>query len=746
MTRTSSTCFAIALLLFASCQKEADSPAPVTADPDPSVAEPITIVAGFETQTPAGGEIDSKTYVYGTEIRWSSADLDKVLYVFDSKGKKNVLTSTATSPAASRSFSGSISSGSEVRLILWSGKYANEDKSEMTETSSEDEIIGAGTESIGEGGTIDYNTKSTGTFSHTYLTGTSLSVANPQNINNTNSFAPDANIAVMRPGDSQLKSVFGYLRYRIPVGADGAATIKSIRITADEDIVGRIKIDCSGIAPVATIISNGSKSLTVNTRWQTKDGGYYEPGTLFAVLPAGTYHNMKITITPFSNGARTQDAATGTPFTISCRGEVVVQRGFYTDLGTLPLAKPTPTDPGFLFDTDFFTPFTDPVSGVVSYRVRSDALGWDNSQSLYYIMDEMTNDERFLIFMVSGNEFRPSYNNPPRSAKILDLQTRKLYTFYATDGCYPYLDPVEDKLYYFLRNDARDGGKFYRRDLLVDPGVDIPLANFPSELLQPGVTSPIKRALSHLTLTRDKQKVFIDAWLKEADREIFRWGMLDLYTGEWDPWGYSTTENVTHGQINPVHDDEVLCAIDSWTDSQGVAHSMANDPDGTCRRMQYVKKDFMQTIKPNPEENGATHEGWSDDGDHVYWCSHGINVRNIRTNAYRWVLKTNLDVEQATHCNPTANMDYWVFDDAFPDFYRGGRWKVHFLNPATGKRVYIYSQLPAIATREQQSRLHPDPHPHFVCNDKYIICTAAGDDGNLHFSITPVDQLISLTQ
>ena len=125
-------------------------------------------------------------------------------------------------------------------------------------------------------------------------------------------------------------------------------------------------------------------------------------------------------------------------------------------------------------------------------------------------------------------------------------------------------------------------------------------------------------------------------------------------------------------------------------------------------------------------------------------CS--INYRNIRTNAYKWVLKTNLDVEQATHCNPNTDLTYWVFDDAFPDFYRGGRWKVHFLNPANGKRVMIHTQLPAIAPKDQQSRVHPDPHPHFVCNDKYIVCTAAQDDGNLHFSITPVDQLIEKTK
>ena len=732
----------LAILALTACKREE---APLNEEAAEPGLQPMTITVGFEEPGSGEQESDTRTYAYGTQIRWTSGDLDKLIFVFDSKGRKNVFTSSATSAALTRTFTGTISEGSEAKLVLWSGKFAADDKSELSQITVNEETVGSGTEPIGGGGTIEFDTKSVAT-THTILSGTSLAVVNPQQISNTNSFASDANIAVMRPWDDNLKSVFGYIRYRIPVNEDGSATIKSITITADEYLAGRIQVDCSEAEPVAKVVSRGSRSLTVNTRWQTKDGGYYEPGTLYAILPAGEYHNMKITITPFTGSSRTYDAPTGTPFTINCRGTVSIHRGLFTDLGYLPTAKPTPTEPGFIFDTDFFTKVTD-ESGVVSYLVRSDAIGWDNSQSLYYIMDEMTNDERFLIFMVTDNEFRPSYHTPTRSAKILDLQTRKLYTFYAYDGCYPYLDPVEDKLYYFVRNDTKDGGQFFRRDLLVDPGVDIPLAEYPRELIVAGVSSPLKRAVSHITLTSDKQKVFLDSWVKEPPGEAFHWGLLDLYTGQWDEWGSSTEENVTHGQMNPKHDDEALCAIDGWTDSKGVDHPRAKDPDGTCRRLQYVKKGVLQTIKPNPEENGATHEGWTDDGDCVYWCSHGINVRNLRTNVYTWVLKTNLDVEQATHCNPNTDLRYWVFDDAFPDFYRGGRWKVHFLNAQNGKRVMIHTQLPAIAVnKEQPSRIHPDPHPHFICNDKYIICTAAQDDGNLHISITPVDQLIEKTR
>lgn len=403
-----------------------------------------------------------------------------------------------------------------------------------------------------------------------------------------------------------------------------------------------------------------------------------------------------------------------------------------------PVTPSLPTDPDKLFASDIFQRFVDPSSGVVSYYLKSEAIGKDNSQSIYYIATEMSNDERFLFALTSTNEW--SGKPQEKHGVIIDLLTRKMYSFPGDTGCYPLLDPEEDKLYYAVRASDRASARFYRRDLKEDPSHTIELAAFPQSIIPQGATKPIGRMLNHITLTSDKKKVFIDSHILDS----FIWGMLDLYTGEWEEWGRSTEENVTHGQINPKHDDEVLCAIDTWTDSQHVEHPMVTDPDGTCRRMQFVKKGSMTTIKPS-DENGATHEGWTADGDHVYFCSHGISVRNIRTGAYQRVLLTDLSKEQATHCHPSKDMSYWTFDDAYPDFYRGGRWKVRFLNTLTGKQAYIYSQRPAITSKDKQSALHPDPHPHFVCNDKYIICTMAGDDGNLHLSITPVDQLIKKT-
>lgn len=705
----------------------------------------IVITLGWEDQLPA-----TKTYLSGgSKIRWSTNSRDKRIYVFDSKGGKSTFTSDASAIEDVRTFTGSITSGSEVKYILWHG--SDTDDVVLTDTSS-----GAGTETISAGGSATLETKADLMPPVTAFTGSCLTLASVQKISNGHSFAADSNISVMKEGDTCLKSVFGYLRYRIPAMAVGGkhAAIKSVTVQADEEMAGQVIIDYNGNEPVASIVS-GTNAITVNTRW--KDN-YYEEGLYLIVIPAGTYHNMSIIITPFAEASDTQSAAAGEPFTIYCRGEVVVERGKYTDLGTLPVAKPASTNPGFKFDSDYFEAFTDPQSGVVSYRIKSDALGWDNSQSGYYVTKGMTDDERFIYFMVSANEFRPSYHTlaqEEESAKILDLQTRKLYTFQASNACYPYLDPVEDKIYYVIKNEEKNAAKFYMRDLKNAPDVEVPLADFPQKLVPVGATRPIRRVCSHITLTQDKRKVFLDAWVVDT----FYQGLLDLYTGEWTEWSHNVNEcHLTHAALNPTRDDEVLLAMDSWTDTQKVEHKMsdvgyANDGEfngqGTYMRMWIMKPDGSRSLVRPGSNNYASHEGWHPDGNYVYWCGGdgSFHIRSLR-NPSDYQTAT---VEKAAHCCFSEDKNYVVHDDnrdwgSYSGNYRGCQWRVWFTNRATGKHVAIYSGLKPIATAAEPSRIHPDPHPHFVAGDKYVVCTAAGDDGNIHWSITPVDQLITLTQ
>ena len=166
---------------------------------------------------------------------------------------------------------------------------------------------------------------------------------NPQKVNTSKSFDSRANIAVMKPGDTALRNVFGYLRFTLPsypiAGETRISAIKSVTLTADENVAGNISIDYSGTDPVATVVSNGSTSLTLNARWKDNGPTGYEAGVVYLILPPGTYHHASLTLVPFTEEPTVSGAATGTPFTVNFVGDVVVQRGKYTECGVLPASE-----------------------------------------------------------------------------------------------------------------------------------------------------------------------------------------------------------------------------------------------------------------------------------------------------------------------------------------------------------------------------------------------------------------------
>lgn len=421
-----------------------------------------------------------------------------------------------------------------------------------------------------------------------------------------------------------------------------------------------------------------------------------------------------------------------------------------------------------MFASDYFEKITDPQSGVVSYLLKNDVIGKYHTQSNYFNTPSMTDDGRWLFFFTSSKETPGETVGEKQKGMLLDLVERKIYPVTKCSfACCPYLDPKEDILYYGYTPDKKYG-YFYKRELLVDPSKDIKLCNFPKTFV-PTTGSPIKRICTHVSLTSDKKKVFIDC---RINNEFYQ-GMVELSTGAWERWGHTGANQVgdkayvrdfqlNHGQICPANDDIALCAASDYDESapSNKNHPMANDPDGTFPRIQILHKGSdgtvtMHTVPPDPRRNYATHETWSADGQWVYWCSNGIHKRNIFNGDYEMVFDTNKSYnggavkgDKPTHCIFSKDMKLVTYDDNSPDFYRGCRWKVSFYNIVTDKVVRIHSAIPAISEKTAESSLHPDPHPQFVCNDKYIVCTRSTNqdgEGRMHICITPVDQLIKMT-
>ncbi|MBO4426985.1 MAG: hypothetical protein J5771_00675 [Bacteroidales bacterium] len=476
-------------------------------------------------------------------------------------------------------------------------------------------------------------------------------------------------------------------------------------------------------------------------------------GVVFIALPEGKSLDVKVAAVE----------ATSLDTYTKEKEEANLDAGKYYEISmplVAPVEKHVSAPAGWkshIFDDDLFYEYIDSTSGVKSYYLKNEVLGFDNSQTLYFTGNEFTDDERFLVANVSMNEWSGVTQN--RKGMVIDLATRKKYIFPSTNNCYPYLDPETDQLYYCTTRNSGSDAVFYRIDLLRNPEYAHELAHFPSEIIPTGVSKPIKRMLNHITLTPDKRKVFIDPQISDGTNTTYYWGLINLYTGEWDQWG-SSPDNFTHGQTNPVHEDEALMALDI-SSSQMYADDGAYEGAGTYKRMWYMKKNWQQLIQPDPRtttNNYASHEGWAADGDVVYWCSRGMHKRNIRTNAYTTVWDRESSYLAASHCNPTVDMKYWTFDNnnspkrnnSSYSAYRGCPWDIHFYNTVSKRRIAIYSTRPAITDKSHASNLHPDPHPHFVCNDKYIVCTVAGGTDtprhNLHWSITPVAQLLEMSK
>jgi len=201
---------------------------------------------------------------------------------------------------------------------------------------------------------------------------------------------------------------------------------------------------------------------------------------------------------------------------------------------------------------------------------------------------------------------------------------------------------------------------------------------------------------------------------------------------------------VNHGQINPVNDRLALCAHETrWTDGNNVEHRIVKI-DGIYPRLLLVEPEGRRRVVP-PMNNYATHEYWAADGKGFYYCSHGDQYGVIYYDL-AGDRHERLAPIHAAHATMTTDRKYFTYDYSVGPWYRGCAWRIGFYNAATKKEVFIYAGLPAFNDKDHPSKLHPDPHPQFVCGEKYIISTINHGDGRMDLSVTPVAQLIDATR
>ena len=387
----------------------------------------------------------------------------------------------------------------------------------------------------------------------------------------------------------------------------------------------------------------------------------------------------------------------------------------------------------------FFRRHVDRDSGVASYVLEPGRFA-HNQQSIYFTAKSMTDDGRFLLFDISDDEFAVKDGKRLKVKKqkaVIDFLNDRFILLEGVGGQIPFLDVREDKLYYIMRNPDR----LCRRDLLVEPAREIEVCRIPADELLAG-GNHISYYATHLTLTKDRSRAFFD--LRADDR--FIQGALVLATGKFEKWS-ETDHVINHGAVNPVDDKIALGAWEvDWTDQKGRHHPIPKptkeNPNVVYPRLQLLRPGVAPETIPPMINNYATHENWAEDGKGFYYCSNRVIYHDLASGRQDVIVPMD-----AGHATMTGDNLYVTFDS--PDYarngwYRGCSWSVCFWNRRTACGLYIHTRMPALCPKNNQSNLHPDPHPQFVMNGRYVVCTL-NEPGRMNLSVTPVAPLIART-
>ena len=393
-----------------------------------------------------------------------------------------------------------------------------------------------------------------------------------------------------------------------------------------------------------------------------------------------------------------------------------------------------------------FVKQTDPSSGVVSYLLKPGTFAF-SQQSTYFTHRSLTDDGRFLLFYASGPEAADKAKDGDKQLWILDVEKGTAYSAGLPDERRKpsmWIDVKSDRLYWIC-----DDG-FFVEDL-ADPKTARKLFDLPANYRALGEK---KTHCMHLTLSDDCKTAFLDSVIREPRKWVQ--GALDLETGAYVKWS-ETYYELAHGQINPADPTVGLVALqpkgdktkaaDIPADAEYITHVFGcTRPGHRCHRMHLVRPDQPVEHVMIPEGTHATHEIWARDGKGLYWCDNGSHpqsgvwYRSLATGVCERIVPL-----PAAHASMSADNRYVVYDRSIGRDWRGTAWRVGFYNRETGRNVFIHTRMDPLVPKERPSRRHPDPHPHFGMNDRYVVCTFNNADGHMDLSVTPVAQLVEKT-
>lgn len=396
-----------------------------------------------------------------------------------------------------------------------------------------------------------------------------------------------------------------------------------------------------------------------------------------------------------------------------------------------------------------FVQYVDPESGVVSYMLKPGLIS-ESQQSMYFNVKSMTDDGRFMVVVCRHNEYTGD-GTGKRKAKgqiskcfnglaVIDfLKDDFIRLEGQMNGFCTRLDNLNDKLYYVRKTDNPANDAICCRDLKGDPNREIEVCKIPYELHHGG---KVAYYCTHITLNGARNQAFLESKLGPDDRYVQ--GVIDLRTGKYRKWG-ETDFWCNHGQFCPGDDSLALCAWECCWLGKGKEYLKKT---GIYPRLWLLRSNGSKELVPARRSNRASHEIWDEDGKGFLFCGNGVWHHDLKTGNQE-MFCPNLG---AIHATTSADKQFVAFDEKGPRTkgtpWRGESYHALFWNRQTERSVALYGIRPALGGstgRDNQSHHHPDPHPQFVCRDRYIVSTFNNLDGHMDFLVTPVQPLIDRT-
>ena len=401
-----------------------------------------------------------------------------------------------------------------------------------------------------------------------------------------------------------------------------------------------------------------------------------------------------------------------------------------------------------------FVKYVDPESKVTSYMLKPGLIS-ESHQTMYFNVKSMTDDGRFMLVVCHYNEYTGDGTGEKKTKQqrtkcfnglaVIDFMKDDFIKLDGGLGFCTRLDNVNDKLYYVRKTKNLADDAICCRDLLGDPQKEIVVCRIPNELHQ---GRPVSYYCTHITLNGARDKAFLESKLgksgwcgKVSGDETFIQGVVDLKTGRYEKWG-ETDFFCNHGQFNPKNDKLALCAWECCWEKEGKEYEKKT---GWYPRLWVLRADGTKEMIPSRRSNRASHEIWDEDGEGFSWCGGGVWHHDLATGRQEMYCPE----KGAAHATLSADEKLVVYDEHRGGWWRGSPWRVGFWNRETDRGVLVYSLRPALGgstNAVQQSGMHPDPHPQFVCNDRYICSTFNNLDGHMDYLVTPVAPLVARTQ